>query len=1071
MSISLVGWWWASLLVIVIALPLIWRWYGQELQHAGLQRARALVALRSIIVILIALILAQPAVLREHRSEDPAIIEVIVDTSASMGASDPTLSASALFDEAEAAGVFRLEHRDTSARAVAQALQELEALGDELAQALQAEVNLPRALRPLLRRLETNRDAVAGVSELHEGLNELIAQLQAVSNARKSERPELLRDVLAHMDERIPVLLRQAETAQQRSDAASRNALDEEQLASLIDFAALSRSERLAAIWQQRLAAELDGVTLRMRRSDAEGSPLQAEQLGAALLPSLDLHSDVSGPLRRIARAPGDEHVTGTLVISDGRFGGGAEEVARVLGLRGIAVHGLAIGSSELPRDAAIASIDGAGEVQLGETVVLDVRFRISGYEDAPWLLQLTRNGETVDERPVVGSGDWQIERFEYSADSAGVDRLEARLSPLPDVQAAVTESEDHSGLTWEVWAGLRHQDTNSLHQLSVFNDGEASHRQRVEEAASPVSHADHFVSRLSGWVIPPVSGDYRFFIRADDGAQLWLSSDASFEQLQQIATNPSHVSVDDWTKRDQQQSAIITLRAGQPYAIQALHWEGSGGDHVGIGWQLPDGSLQRPIPGSHLRPRGAGLDSFADLPVSDDDERYPAQALRDNDQASAVVVVHEDPLRVLIVDHAPRWDARFLVSLLERDRRVEIDRRYRSVLLPQGVSELLPPSQEALDAYDLVVLGDLRGEELSAADHGHLRRFVYQRGGMLLLLAGPRGMPATYGLGELADLMPVRSIPGSSPIDQRSDGLRQQRYRLRLGAQADAHPIMAVLDDSELNRQLWPLLRPVTWIEERVQAKSGADVLLEVDAETATPVVVSANAGAGRVLYLGSDETWRWRDRIGDQIHQRFWLQALRWGLSGRLRGTDPLLQVGLDAALVSPGSAVELRVRSVRADGSAADGPPEALLSRPDESEQRIIELSPVADADALWSASISDLGLGEWQLRVTSPDAALQGLEEVRDLLVGHQGNLGSAELRADPSNLQRLAAAAGGISAPLALPQEVIDALREKAEPRQRSWMATWRLWDHYHVIILLTVLLTLEWLWRKRLGLP
>lgn len=1071
MSISLVGWWWASVLVIIVALPLIWRWYGQELQHAGLSRARALVALRSLIVILIALILAQPAVLREHRSEDAPIIEVIVDTSASMGASDPTLSASTLFDEAEAAAVFRLEGRDSSARALSHSLQELADLSDELSQALQAEVTLPRSLRPLLRRLAVARDGVAGVSELHEGVQVLMDQLQAVSDAHSRERSAVLREALATMDERIPVLLRQAETAQQRSDAASRNALSEEQRETLRAFAAQSRSERLAAIWNERLAKELSGVTLRLRRSDAEGSPLQAEQLGVALLPSLDLHSDVSGPLRRIARAPGNEHVTGALVISDGRFGGGAEDVARVLGLRGIAVHGLGIGSSELPRDAAIASIDGAGEVQLGETVVLDVRLRISGYGDAPWLLRLSRNGEMVDERPVVGSGDWQSERFEYSADRPGVDRLEARLSPMPDIQAAVVDSEEESGLTWEVWAGVRHQDTHSLHQLSVFEQSEASHRQRVDEAASPVNYADHFVSRLSGWVIPPVSGDYRFFIRADDGAQLWLSSDASFEQLQQIAHNPRHVGVDDWTSSNQQQSAVITLRAGQPYAIQALHWEGSGGDHVGIGWQLPDGSLQRPIASAHLRPRAAGLDSFADLPESDDDERYPAQALRDNDQASAVVVVHEDPLRVLIVDHAPRWDARFLVSLLERDRRVEIDRRYRSVLLQQGTSELLPPSQEALDAYDLVVLGDLRAEELSAADHGHLRRFVYQRGGMLLLLAGPRGMPANYGLGELADLMPVRTITSNGAVSNRSDGLRQQRYRLRLGAQADAHPIMAVLDDSDLNRQLWPLLRPVTWIEERVQAKSGADVLLEVDAETATPVVVSANAGAGRVLYLGSDETWRWRDRIGEQIHQRFWLQALRWGLSGRLRGADPRLQVGLDAALVSPGSSVELRVRSVRADGSAAEGPPEALLRRPDGSEQRIIELSPVADTDALWTASIDGLALGKWQLAASSPDAALQGLEEVRDLLVGHQGNLGSAELRADPSNLQRLATAAGGLSAPLARPQPVIDALRESAKPRTRSWMATWRLWDHYHVIILLTVLLTLEWLWRKRLGLP
>src|SRR5690606_25057702 len=36
---------------------------------------------------------------------------------------------------------------------------------------------------------------------------------------------------------------------------------------------------------------------------------------------------------------------------------------------------------------------------------------------------------------------------------------------------------------------------------------------------------------------------------------------------------------------------------------IEALHKESGGGDHLGVGWQLPSGALERPIPGGRLSP------------------------------------------------------------------------------------------------------------------------------------------------------------------------------------------------------------------------------------------------------------------------------------------------------------------------------------------------------------------------------------------------------------------------------------------------------------------------------------
>ncbi|TAK34897.1 MAG: PKD domain-containing protein, partial [Saprospiraceae bacterium] len=45
---------------------------------------------------------------------------------------------------------------------------------------------------------------------------------------------------------------------------------------------------------------------------------------------------------------------------------------------------------------------------------------------------------------------------------------------------------------------------------------------------------------------------------------------------------------------------------AGQLYYIEALQKEGTGGDNLAVGWQLPNGAQERPIPGIRLLPYGS---------------------------------------------------------------------------------------------------------------------------------------------------------------------------------------------------------------------------------------------------------------------------------------------------------------------------------------------------------------------------------------------------------------------------------------------------------------------------------
>jgi hypothetical protein len=59
-----------------------------------------------------------------------------------------------------------------------------------------------------------------------------------------------------------------------------------------------------------------------------------------------------------------------------------------------------------------------------------------------------------------------------------------------------------------------------------------------------------------------------------------------------------------------------IALTAGQRYYIEALQKDGGGGDHLAVGWQLPSGTLERPIPGTRLSPWVNGARQASELPA-----------------------------------------------------------------------------------------------------------------------------------------------------------------------------------------------------------------------------------------------------------------------------------------------------------------------------------------------------------------------------------------------------------------------------------------------------------------------
>lgn len=124
----------------------------------------------------------------------------------------------------------------------------------------------------------------------------------------------------------------------------------------------------------------------------------------------------------------------------------------------------------------------------------------------------------------------------------------------------------------------------------------------------APTDVNDNYGQRMHGYIIPPVSGSYTFWIASDDGSELWLSSDQTQVNQRKIASVAAWTQPRDWGQEAGQKSTSVLLVANKPYYIAALQKEGAGRDHLAVRWVRPDGVDEGPIPAKYFLPWGTTL-------------------------------------------------------------------------------------------------------------------------------------------------------------------------------------------------------------------------------------------------------------------------------------------------------------------------------------------------------------------------------------------------------------------------------------------------------------------------------
>ncbi len=487
------------------------------------------------------------------------------------------------------------------------------------------------------------------------------------------------------------------------------------------------------------------------------------------------------------------------------------------------------------------------------------------------------------------------------------------------------------------------------------------------------------------------------------------------------------------------------------------------------------------------VKPTDAGRRLYrVDVPA------LPTEVIAENNSARIEVTVLSGQLRVLYCEGYPRYEYRYLKNALLRESTITL-----SVLLieadegfvQEGTEPIrrFPQSPEELNRYDVVIFGDVdpRGGWLSPAQMHMLLDYVGNVGGGFALIAGERASPHRFKGTPLEKLIPVRidpaffgrfetSLTTGFHAQLTSDGRRSRVFRFV----PEGNGAEAVQSAFEPPSELY-------WFSRTLGPKPGATVLMEHPTARGEagllPLVVTGRYGAGKLFFQGTDDTWRWRRETGELLHDTYWVQVVRALMRGARLSQTRRLIVRTDQRSYAYGSPVHTQVRVFDSEllselkdvfEIAVIGSKPRLHTAPEDGVQTPTAVARFAvhrlsaDADRFEGTWIPPhpgrfvLEPAEFAPRLdeTVPSVAIQ---------VGRP-NLETRHPQADHETLERLANATGGRVVELDRLVEAFESIEDRSVRIPDDVVEP--LWDSKLALALFALMISIEWVARKAMGL-
>lgn len=467
--------------------------------------------------------------------------------------------------------------------------------------------------------------------------------------------------------------------------------------------------------------------------------------------------------------------------------------------------------------------------------------------------------------------------------------------------------------------------------------------------------------------------------------------------------------------------------------------------------------------------------------------EPRPQERDPHNNSVERPVTVTDEKIRVLLAAAGPSYEYRFLHSLLTRERTVELRSFLQEADLGHAEQDptalpAFPVRREDLAWFDVIILIDVDPTLLGNVVLENLAAYVdppsarqtetappaeAARPGSLIIVAGPRNIPARLVRTPLERLLPVDIV--ASRVWEAADQLAAG-YRPRPTPLGYSFPGLMLADSPAENEALWERLPPFYWCAVLGSPKPGARVLLEhpqlrgADGQP-MPLAAFHYVGQGIVLVHGFDETWRWRWRVGDIFFARYWLQTLRFLARGRLGTRDKRPLLATDRRQYHFGEPVTLRLQFPEG-ATLPIGETVTILVRAGEDQPQAVTLSRSGQAFGIFEGVLTQPQAGSYQAWYPQPGSPEQAVfAQFRVLPPATE----FARLEADIQGMRQAAERTGGL---LLRPWEVglLPEVLPQGQSLPTEALPSRPIWNWWPVVLLVVLLLSAEWILRKFLGL-
>ena len=494
-------------------------------------------------------------------------------------------------------------------------------------------------------------------------------------------------------------------------------------------------------------------------------------------------------------------------------------------------------------------------------------------------------------------------------------------------------------------------------------------------------------------------------------------------------------------------QSAMLTVQMGSEKAEKNVEFNADGETLVGVS----------------LTPKDPG-----EFEITASVEPRADEVMKENNVAQAQRIrVIDGKMKVLMVEQTPRWEFKYIQAALMRDRRID----FKCVLL-EGDEDLsdqtdspylreFPKKKEDLFKYDLLIIGDVPPATFTPQQTEAIAEFVSKFGGAMVMLAGKRHAPSAFRGSMIEKMLPVEL----ESSDLSNPATANKPVKVELTPSGKSQPMLRLAPSEPESAALWGRMPPLFWIAKVARARPAADVLV-VDPDPAKstrygkmPVVAKQQYGLGQVLYIGTDNLWRWRKNVGDRFHSALWGQIAQHLALPHLLGASKRTQLSSDQRNYTTGSKVTViaRLYSESFDPMTDPAVRATYVETSNGSAPRELILRQVPNHPALYKGELVAPGAGLYRVSVDHDKGA-----QLEFAVADPKREL--TESAMNEKLLQQMAEASGGQFYREETLYRLPGAMPGKQERKQTTMEA--ELWSSPIYFALLMLVVTCEWVLRK-----